>query len=378
MVLLYKLLKQDPDSREGIITTTSVLGILVNLMVAGAKIIFGMLASSIAIISEGLNNAADVMTSVLTLIGTKLASKHPDAEHPFGYGRIEYFTGLIISVLILFTGAQVLMSSVKLIFNPEELRISYVSLAVVAVSAVIKFLLGTYTLAMGKKADSSALEALGLDSRSDSFLSAVTIISALAFLLFHISIDAYAGIFTSFIILRAGLEVLKSTMSELLGRPGEKELAQRLYKRIRSTEGIINAVDMMLHNYGPDAYSGSVNVEMDHKLTVGEMYQIIHKLQLDIMHEEKVVLVFGIYAVDNDSPYVVQLRQHVANYVKEHEHVVSYHAIYMEPGTDNIYCDLIVDYDLRDWDALDADFKKYMKVYYPDKVIQLTIETEFV
>ena len=164
MKFIYRLFRQDPDTREGVIATTSALGIAVNLIIAAVKVIAGLLASSIAIVSEGVNNATDALTSVITLIGTKLAGKHPDEKHPFGYGRIEYLTGLVIAVLILVTGIEMLISSVKLIFEPSELDITFVSLAVVALSAVIKFFLGLYTIRMGKKADSSALEAVGLDS----------------------------------------------------------------------------------------------------------------------------------------------------------------------------------------------------------------------
>lgn len=349
MRLICKLFKLDPDSRTGIITATSGLGIAVNVLISLLKVFVGMMASSIAIISEGLNNAADALTSVLTLVGTRLAGKHPDEKHPFGYGRIEYLTSLVIATLILVTGIEMLSSSVKLIFNPEELSISYVSLAVVAVSAVIKFFLGIYTMRMGKKAESSALQAVGLDCRNDSFVSIVTIASAVLFLVFHISIDAYAGVFTSVIILKAGIGVLKDTVSELLGRPGEKEMAAKLYHEIRRTEGVINAADMMLHNYGPDAYSGSVNVEIDHSKTVGEAYAILHDLQLRIMNEFHVVMVFGIYAVDNDHEYIRELRRYVGEYVAEHEHVKSFHAIYLAPDCSRLYCDLVVDYALRDW-----------------------------
>lgn len=378
MNLLYKLFRQDPDSREGMIATTSGLGIIVNIFIALTKVVIGLLSSSIAIVSEGINNASDAMTSVLTLVGTKLAAKHPDEEHPFGYGRIEYLTGLVISVLILVTGIEMLISSVKLIFNPEELSISYITLLIVAVSAVIKFFLGIYTIKMGKKADSSALEAVGLDCRNDSFISVVTILSAVVFLVFHVSIDAYVGALTSFVIIKAGLDVLMDTVSELIGRPGEQELASKLYKEIRSTDGIIAAADMMLHNYGPDTWSGSVNIEIDHNKTVGEIYQFIHRLQLKIMHEYHVTMVFGIYAVDNDHDYMKQLRKKIGSFVKTHEHVKSFHAVYLEPGTNLLYCDLIVDYSLRDWDALKKEFKDYMLALYPDKQLELTIETEFV
>ncbi len=378
MNLIYKLFHLDPDSREDTIAATSGLGIAVNLLVSIAKVIVGLLASSIAIVSEGANNAADALTSVLTLVGTKLAGKHPDKDHPFGYGRIEYLTSLVISVLILITGVEMLTSSVKLIFHPEELSISYLSLIIVAVSAVIKFFLGVYTIRMGKKAGSGALEAVGLDCRNDSFVSVVTIASALVFLIFHYSIDAYAGVFTSVIIIKAGIEVLKDTVSDLLGRPGEKELATKIYQEVLHTPGIVGAADMMLHNYGPEAYSGSVNIEIDHSKTVGEVYEVIHQLQLRIMHEYKVTMVFGIYAVDNDHEYIKALRKTIAKFVSGQENVKSFHAVYLDQNSDKLYCDFIVTYDQKDWDGLRDSFVEYMKEFYPDKEIELTIETEFV
>ena len=378
MKLIYKLLKQDPDSRDGIISATSALGILANILIALIKVIVGAMASSIAIISEGINNATDALSSVITLVGTKIAGKHPDEKHPFGYRRIEYLTGLVISVMILVSGIEVLISSVKLIFSPEELNVSYVSLAVVAVSAVIKFLLGMYTEKMGKKAGSDALVAVGLDSKSDCFASIITIVASLVFLVFHKSVDAYAGILTSLLILKAGYEVLADTISELIGRAGEKELATKLYSEIFATEGILGAADMMLHNYGPDTYSGSVNVEMDHDMTVGEIYEILHKLQLHIMHDYKVTMVFGVYAVDNDHEEVKVLRRKIADFIKTHEHIRSLHAVYIEPGTEIIYCDFVVDYKLNDWDALKTEFTEYMAAEYPGRGLELTIETEFV
>ncbi len=378
MDFICKLFRQDPDSREGIIAATSALGIAVNLLVAAAKVILGLLASSIAIVSEGINNASDALTSVLTLVGSKLAGKHPDAKHPFGYGRIEYLTSLVIAGLILFTGIEMLISSVKLIFAPSELNISFLALAVVAVSAVIKFCLGVFTIKAGKKADSGALVGVGLDCRNDSFISIVTILSAVVFIVFHVSVDAYVGVLMSLLVIKAGFDVLRETVSELLGRPGNEELAAKLYKEIRSTPGILNAVDMMLHNYGPDAYSGSVNVEIDHEMSVGEAYDFLHELQLRIMHEHNVTMVFGVYAVDNDHEEVKAIRSSVASFVRTHEHVKSYHAIYLDPSSDKLYCDLIVDYELRDWEALREQFIAFMAESRPDKEIILTIETEFV
>ncbi len=378
MNLLYRILKQDPSNRDGVVTVTSALNIIVNLLIAGVKIIIGTAVASIAIVSEGVNNATDAVTSVLTIVGTKLSTMRPDKKHPFGYGRIEYLTGLIISVLILISGIELLKSSIELIVNPTELAISGVTIAIVAVTAVIKFFMGVYTMRTGRRIESPALTALGLDCRNDSFISVVTIISAIVFLVFHVSVDAYVGVATSVLVLKAGAEVLFETISEILGRPGKKELADKLYREIRSTEGVINAADMMLHNYGPEEYSGSVNIEIDHNRTVGEVYAIIHDLQLRIMHEHNVTMVFGIYAVDNDSPKAVELRRIILEFVRPREHINSIHALYIDEDAKRIYCDFVVDYELRDWEETERQFKDYMKDKYPEYDVELTIETDYV
>lgn len=378
MKFLYKLLRQNPESREGVVVTTSALGILVNLACALVKIIVGAAVSSIAIISEGVNNASDCAMSLITIVGTKLSAKHPTKEHPFGFGRIEYLTSLLISVLILFTGFELLKSSVELIFHPEELSVSYVTLIIVAVSAVAKLLLGTFTISEGKRIDSGSLIALGVDCRNDSVVSVITIAVMVVYLLFHVSLDAYAGIVTSLFVLKAGVEVLKDTLNDLLGQAGEKELAKRLYRIIRAEPIILNAADMMLHNYGPDAYTGSVNVEIDHGKNVGEVYAALHALQLKIMHEENIVMVFGIYAVDSDHEDSREMRKYIAAFVRKHQHIESFHALYIDPNNQDIYVDLVVDYELPDWDGLRTEFTAYMEKAYPGRRLELVIETNYV
>ena len=378
MEFVCRLFRQDPNEREGVITAVSALGIAVNLLIAAAKVVLGLFASSIAIVSEGVNNASDAMTSVLTLVGSRLAGKHPDAKHPFGYGRVEYLTSLVIAGLILFTGIEMLTSSVRLIFEPSELNVSVQALVVVAVSALIKFFLGVFTVSAGRRSGSGALVGVGLDCRNDSFISVVTILSAVIFIVSGVSVDAYVGVLMSLLVVKAGFDVLRDTVSELLGRPGDAELAAKLYREIRSTPGILGAVDMMLHNYGPDAYSGSVNVEIDHEKTVGEVYDFLHALQLRIMREYNVTLVFGVYAVDGDHEEVRVIRQRIAEFVRAHEHVKSFHAVYLDPASPRLYCDLIVDYELRDWSLLRGEFTDFMRESFPERELVLTIETEFV
>lgn len=375
---IYKLLRREPGSRDAVVTATSLLGIVINILIAGLKVAVGVLASSIAIISSGMNNATDALSSVLTLVGTKLSAKRPDARHPFGYGRIEYLTSLVIASLILVSGFEMLISSVERIFAPAEMYISSMMLVVIAVTAVIKYFLGLHMIRTGRKVDSSALVAVGVEGRNDAYVSLVTLLSAAVFLAFDFSVDAYAGVFTSVIILKAGFDVLRETVSELLGKPGREELARQLYKELRAEPLVVNAADMMLHNYGPEAYSGSVNLEISHEKTVGEVYQQLHQLQLRIMHEHKVTMVFGIYAVDNDHEQTRQLRREVSAFVLGHKHIKSFHALYVEPETERIYCDFVVDYDLEDWEGLEKEFKAYLAGRYPRSEVELTVETEFV
>lgn len=368
----------DYRTRQSIITRTSIIGILANLLIASIKIIIGLMASSIAIVSEGVNNATDSASSFMMLIGAKLSAKKPDKNHPFGYGRIEYLTGMVIGVIILMTGLRLAKESINGILHPSRMSVTVLAIGIIAFSAVAKYVLGAYTVKKGKEVNSDALVALGLDSKNDSFISIITIVSSAIFLITGLSLDAYAGLIFSVVVLKAAYETLKSASKDIIGKPGEEELARTLLSKIRATDGIISVADMMLHSYGPDSYSGSVNVEIDHKLTIGEAYEFLHDLQLRIMMEHNVVLVFGIYAVDRDSTYMKELRHYIAEYVRSHEHIESFHAVYLSKDTGRIYVDFIVDYDLEDWDAVREDFEKYMSERYPDNELQLTIETEFV
>ena len=286
----------DPGSRAGVIAATSGLNMLVNVLIAAVKVAIGLLASSVAIVSEGINNAADALTSVMTLVGTKLAARRPDKKHPFGYGRVEYLTGLAVALLIVFTGGKMLAESVGRIFHPEALKISGLSAAVIAVAAVIKLFLGIHTVRVGRRVDSQALTAVGIECRNDVAVSAVTLLSTAVFLLFGLSVDAYAGGFTALVILKAGFGTLRETVSALIGGSGDAALTAQLYREIRAADGVLDAVGMMLHSYGPDACFGTVEVGIDRTRSVGEVSGSLQALQQRILQKYRVWMVFGLCA----------------------------------------------------------------------------------
>lgn len=378
MGLIYNLFKLEPGSRQAEIISASVLGVVVNLVIASVKIGIGLAVSSMAIVSEGINNSADAASSLLTLIGTKLASMKPTAKYPFGFGRIEYLTSLIIGCIILVAGSELMLNAIKRMQAPKEMEISLVTLGIIAVSAVIKLFFGNYLIKIGERASSSALVAVGNEGRDDCIASVINICCGLAFIYKGYNLDAYASFFISCMILKGGYEVLKETLNKILGESGSRTLADEVYKLVRQEPCIVNAADMMLHDYGPDSYSGSVNIEVDHKKSIGEIYKAIHALQLKIMYEYNITMVFGIYAVDNDNPELRLMRQRLAEFIRNHDHIISYHALYIDQSNKDIYLDLVVDYDLKDWDGMREEFTAFMAGYYPNQKLELVMETQYV
>ena len=378
MKLIYKLFKQNPNSHEGIVTVTSGIVIIANVIMAVLTVTVGALTGSVAIISAGINKFTDVISAVLTLAGAKLAKKRPDAEHPFGYGRAEYLAALLIAVIILITGGELLIDSIKLIFGTQELKLSYTAFAVLLITAVINYLLGIYAVKMGKKADSEALIGVGTDSRSDFFASVVILASTLIFLLTGVSVDDYAGVIVALFIIKAGYEILRDTLADILGPKGEHKLASKIFKEIESTPGIISADDMRLHNYGPESWTGSVNVEVDDSKTVGEAYEVIYELQERIVKKYNVSMVIGIYAVDNGQSKIKQLRKKIAEFVKDRKYIKNFHAAYVSENDKKIYCYFTVDFDFTDKAALEKEFSEYIAALYPKYNLELTIENEYV
>ncbi|MBQ1169044.1 MAG: cation transporter, partial [Bacteroidales bacterium] len=246
--------------RNSQIIRTSVIGIVANVLLAAFKAVVGIIASSVAIVMDAVNNLSDALSSVITIVGTKLSQRPADRKHPFGFGRIEYFSAIIIAVIVLSAGITSLIESVKKIFNPTEPTYTTATLIVIVVAIVVKLILGWFVKKKGKQLRSDALIASGSDALFDAIITAATLVSAGVMLIWGISLDGYLGALISILIIKAGIEMLASPVNELLGAKVSPELVKEIRQEIMGFDGVRGVYDIILHNYGPEVMIGSLHI----------------------------------------------------------------------------------------------------------------------
>lgn len=363
-------------NREKQIINISILGIIANLILAGVKIIIGVMSGSIAITSDAVNNLTDSSTALITIIGTKLAQKKPDKNHPFGFGRVEYLTSMIIGIIVLVTGFEMGLSSIKGIFNPSAVDYSWVILIVLFITVIVKTFLAAYIEKQGRKLNSGALIASGKEAKNDVLISVVTIISALVYMFTRLSIDSYAGLFISIFILKTGFEVLKDTINKILGEKIDSEVKDKIFEIIQSSESILGVHDLILNNYGPNTNIGSINVEMDYKKTIGEIYPEIHKLQMKIYQETHVYLIFGIYGVDNTSEITKEVWRILKDFKQSEPHCIGWHGVVIDEKDKRIFCDVVLDFSCNR-SEIKSRLEKIIKDRFKEYTIFVIVDSEF-
>ena len=365
-------------SRDKTIIRTSVIGIIANVFLAAFKAVVGLLSNSIAVVLDAVNNLSDAASSIITIIGTKLAAKQPDKKHPFGYGRIEYLSAMIISVIVLYAGITSFTESVKKIITPETPDYSWVTLVVIAAGVVVKIFLGRYVKSVGEKVNSDSLVNSGEDARLDAVISASTLAAAGIYLAFGISMEAWLGAVISVIIIKSGVEMLRDTLSKLLGERADAELARDIKRTVCSFPGVSGAYDLILHNYGPDAYNGSVHIEVPDTFSADELDELIREISVKVYQDHHVILTaVGVYSVNTKDPHVVEVRQKIRDCVFAHSYIQQMHGFYLNEEKKTIRFDVIVSFDAPDrkavYDAVMADVQKL----YPEYQFTATMDTDF-
>ena len=368
--------KMDANERRKKIIGVSIIGIVANLLLGVLKAVLGLLSGSIALISDALNNITDSSSSLITIVGTKLAAKAPDKQHPFGHGRTEYLTSLLIGGIVFLTGFQSLINSVKAVFNKEDINTDITTVIIIIATIAAKVLLGTFTENSGKKLNSTALIASGADAKNDAVVSVVTLISSILYMFAKISVDGIAGVIISVFILKTAYEVLSDTIKKLLGERVDGEMVRGIKDIVRNTEGVINCFDLILNDYGPDFYTGSINVEIEDNRSIGEMYPILHEAQTKIYNKYNVFLVFGFYSVDVDDERYIKIKSLLKNYKENERHIINYHGIVIDEKDKTIYCDITRDFDITSETVIE-NVNRILKEEFPEYNIHVNIDTEF-
>ena len=365
-----------PDSavRSRRILRTSVVGIAANVLLAAFKAMVGFAANSVAVMLDAVNNLADALSSVLTIVGVKLAARSPDAKHPFGYGRIEYFSAVTVAALVLAAGAGSLVESVKKIVHPEAPEYGAVALAVVAVAVVAKLLLGRWVSAQGRACNSGALEASGADAISDAAVSATTLAGALLVKFAGVNLDGWLGAAISLFILKTGGGMLLEAVDSIMGSRPDAEVSRRIRETIAGVPGVLGAYDLILHNYGPDSAIGSVHVEIDGSLDAAAIHRLTRAVQIAVLDNFRVFLTVGIYAVD---PARRADRAAIAAAAMRHPGVKAVHGVFFDDARSAISFDVLVDFTVRDRAALSAAILADLEGRFPNRAIALNFDTDY-
>lgn len=350
-------------TRQAKIVKTSIIGIVVNLILVAFKAAVGILTNSIAITLDAVNNLTDALSSIITIIGAKLSVKAPDKKHPYGYGRIEYFSSVIIIAIVLWAGFTSLTESIPKIFAPDVTHYTTVSLVIIAVAVAVKFMLGRYVKGVGESINSQALVASGSDAFFDSILSLSTLVAAIVSLFFHISLEGILGVAISFVILKAGYDMLKETVDSIIGARADRELSVKIKESLCEVPGVYGAYDLFLHNYGPENIQASVHVEVDDTLTAVDIQKLTTTLQYKIYDEFNVALVaVGVYA-KNDK--YKDIREDLEKIVEKYEEVIEIHGFIVYEDENKVSFDIIVDFD-ADRNAVKQKILDEIKTKHPN------------
>lgn len=330
-------------------TLSSIVGIVCNILLFVLKYIMGTLSNSIAIISDAFNNLSDCASCVITLFGYKMAAKPADRDHPFGHGRIEYLTSLIIAVLIMMMGTQLCKDSVVKIIHPEEVTYSTIVLISLIVSIGVKLWMSFFNLKLGKKINSSVMLATAKDSRNDVLATLGTVIALVASIFTRLPVDGVMGLIVSFIILKGGFEIIQDTVDELIGKPASKEIVDGIGKLVEETDHIIGIHDLIIHNYGPGKMIGSCHIEVRSDEDFVKVHDIVDGLEDRLYNEFKIMMTIHMDPIDVDNELVNRLREKTVGIIKEMDNTLSLHDFRIVSGDThtNVIFDVVVPYECK-------------------------------
>ena len=361
--------------REKKIIQTSIIGIIANIFLASFKAAVGIFAHSVAITLDAVNNLSDALSSIITIIGTKLAAREPDKNHPLGHGRIEYLTAMVIAVIILYAGVTAMIESVKKIISPQTPDYSVASIIIVTVAIFVKIILGTYVKKTGETVNSDSLVASGKDALFDAIISTSTLIAAIIFIASGLSLESYLGVIIAVIIIKSGFDILRDTVSELLGKRIDSELSKKVKDTVMAYPQVTGVYDLVIHNYGPDRMVGSFHVELPSDMTVKELDILQREISTKV-YEETGVLITGVsvYSATDCGAVEESVLCQVKEILARYKEVLEIHGFHLEEEKKKIHFDIIIDFDASDRKGIYGQIVEEVKKAYPDYEICIILD----
>ena len=363
--------------RETIIIRTSLIGILANLLLAGFKAGVGVLTHSVAIVMDAVNNLSDALSSAITIVGTRLAGKAPDREHPLGHGRTEYLTAAVISLLVLYAGITALVESGKKIISPVTPDYTPAALLIVAVAVAVKLLLGRYVKKVGRQVSSDALVNSGEDARLDAVISASTLVAAGIYLLFHVSLEAWLGAVIALVIIKSGVDMLRETISRILGERVDGGLARDLKATVTSFPDVTGAYDLILHSYGPELMVGSIHIEVPDTYTADQLDHLEREIVNTVFEKHGVALTgISVYARNTRSDAAAQALEQVRRLVMSHDYVLQIHGFHYHEAEKELQFDVVLDFAAPDRQGLYRQIVEEVQQAFPDHTLRVVLDAD--
>ena len=363
--------------RSAQIIRTSWIGIVANVLLAGFKAAVGLLANSVAIVMDAVNNLSDALSSVITIVGTKLSQRPADRKHPFGFGRIEYFSAIMIAVIVLSAGITSLIESGKKIFYPTQPEYTQTTLIVIIVAIVVKLVLGRYVRNQGVQLNSDALIASGSDALFDALITLATLVSAGVMLLWGISLDGILGVLISLVIIKAGVEMLSSPVNELLGTSISAELTNQIKKEVTEFEGVHGVYDLILHNYGPDVKIGSLHINVYDTMTAHEIHGLTRKITMEMIKRHGIIMTVGVYAIATGVNRRAELQSKVMQTLAAHEDIVQVHGFYYSEKENLLSVDVVPNISVHDDAALTSQLTSEIQPMVPGMQVQIIVDHNY-
>ncbi len=372
---------KNPVIREKYGILSGITGIILNLLLCVGKFIVGALSNSIAVTADAFNNLSDAGSSIVTLFGFKLSNKKPDKDHPFGHGRYEYISALVVAFIVLMMGFELVKSAFDKIRNPEAVSLSIPTLIVLILSVLGKIWLAYFNKNLGKKIDSPALKAVVTDSLGDTIATVASIISILISHFTDINIDGYIGIIVALFVLYAGYGILKDTISPLLGEPPEKEVVDRLIEYINSYDEVKGIHDLVIHNYGANSIFATVHVEVPVSADIVQTHDTIDCIENEVLKQFGIHLVIHLDPLVYDNEKVNQLREMMNEIITSVDERLKLHdfRIVDGPTHTNMIFDLVVPYDFKySSSEITGIIKKKVAQRDPSYHVVMLIETDYI